>query len=548
VAIGGNTSKGNSAEDQKTKNAIMIQKAEKTIARAGKKCRMLAKALCLLTIVYGPACKSPADSAPKPNIVIFYVDDLGYGDVGAYGSEAVKTPFLDSLSKTGILFTDAHSTAATCTPSRYSLLTGEHAFRHNAEILPGDAPLLIPEEKPTLPAMLKRAGYTTGVVGKWHLGLGNGNVDWNASVKPGPLEIGFDYSFLLPATGDRVPTVYLENHNVVNSRPDDPIVVSYSKKLEGYPNGLDSPQLLRQKADTQHSNTIVNGISRIGYMSGGREALWRDEDFPRVFSEKAQAFISQNSEKPFFLFFSFHDIHVPRVPNEMFAGKSPMGVRGDAITQMDWTTRQVVDHLKKLNLLENTIIIFTSDNGPVLNDGYEDLSEKLVGTHKPAGPFRGGKYSAFEAGTRVPMIVSWPGKVSPRKSDALISQVDLYRSLAAISGVPLTEGEAIDSEDHSQALTGKSSTGRTWLLEESYTFSARQGNWKYIAPIQEDKKVPSFMANKGVESGLGRIHQLYNLETDPGERVNMADSMPEMVQKMQQYIGTVVNKKMTGPR
>ncbi|HSK11643.1 MAG TPA: sulfatase-like hydrolase/transferase, partial [Phnomibacter sp.] len=300
------------------------------------------------------ACSPSVDEETRPNIVIFYVDDLGYGDLGCYGGDMVQTPFLDSFSKTGIVFTDAHSTAATCTPSRYSLLTGEYAFRHNAAILPGDAPLLIPEDKPTLPAMLKKAGYATAVVGKWHLGLGNGSVNWNEDVKPGPLEIGFDYSFLLPSTGDRVPTVYLEDHRVLNARLEDPIEVSYTKKLTGYPNGLDSPQLLRQKADTQHSNTIVNGISRIGYMSGGHDALWRDEDFPRVFSEKANQFISKQKDKPFFLFFSFHDIHVPRLPNEDFAGKSPMGPRGDAIMQMDWTTKQVVTHLKKLNLLENT--------------------------------------------------------------------------------------------------------------------------------------------------------------------------------------------------
>lgn len=525
---------------------MMIPTAKNSFISVVKTNRLVLPVILILFIALGQACKPAEEKAQKPNIVIFYVDDLGYGDLGCYGGDMVKTPFLDSFSKTGILFTDAHSVAATCTPSRYSMLTGEHAFRHNAAILPGDAPLIIPTEKPTLPAMLKKAGYTTGVVGKWHLGLGNGDVDWNGTVKPGPLEIGFDYSFLLPSTGDRVPSVYLENYKVVNADPNDPITVSYSKKLEGYPNGLDNPELLRQKADTQHSNTIVNGISRIGFMSGGKKALWRDEDFPKVFSDKANNFISNNSEKPFFLFFSFHDIHVPRVPNEQFAGKSPMGARGDAIMQMDWTTKQVVAHLEKLNLLENTIIIFTSDNGPVLNDGYEDLADQLVGSHLPAGPYRGGKYSAFEAGTRVPMIVTWPGKIKPQTSDALISQLDFYRSFASLLGISIPEGEAIDSEDHSKALTGESTKGREWMLEESYTFSARNSNWKYIAPVPEDKKVPAFMANKGVESGLGRMPQLYDVSKDPGEKQNMADSMPELVQKMQEYINGVVNKQSAG--
>ncbi len=525
---------------------MLLKSSKRLFVCPGEASKILCLVLFLSTFLQ--ACKSSADTTARPNIVIFYVDDLGYGDVGAYGGEKVKTPCLDSLSKTGILFTDAHSTASTCTPSRYSLLTGEYAFRNNAAILPGDAPLIISEEKPTLPGMLKKAGYATAVVGKWHLGLGKGNVDWNGSVKPGPLEIGFDYSFLLPATGDRVPSVFLENHQVVNARPDGPIVVSYSKKLEGYPNGLDSPQLLRQKADSQHSNTIVNGISRIGYMSGGKAALWKDEDFPVIFSSKANQFIDQHKKDPFFLLFSFHDIHVPRVPNAQFAGSSPMGPRGDVIAQMDWTTKQVVAHLKALNLLENTIIIITSDNGPVLNDGYEDMADKLVGTHKPGGPYRGGKYSAFEAGTRVPMMVIWPGKIAPQTSNALISQVDFYRSFATLLGVKLSPSEAIDSEDQSSALMGKSSTGRAWMLEESYTLSARNGNWKYIAPMPDGKKVPSFMANKGVESGLGRLPQLYKLAEDPGEQKNLADGLPEMVDKMQEYINEVVNKKAAGPR
>ncbi len=500
--------------------------------------------LLLGSLVLTQACKPAAE--PKPNIVIFYVDDLGYGDLGCYGGDKVKTPFLDSLSKTGVLFTDAHSVAATCTPSRYSMLTGEHAFRHNAAILPGDAPLLIPKDKPTLSSMFKKAGYATGVVGKWHLGLGDGNVDWNGSVQPGPLEIGFDYSFLLPSTGDRVPAVYLENHQVVNANPNDPILVSYSKKLEGYPNGLDSALLLRQKADKQHSNTIINGISRIGYMSGGRAALWKDEDFPTVFSEKANNFISNNREKPFFLYFSFHDIHVPRLPNNDFSGKSPMGARGDAIMQMDWTTKQVVAHLKKLNLLENTIIIFTSDNGPVLNDGYEDMAKELLGDHKPAGSYRGGKYSAFEAGTRVPMIVTWQGKIKPQTSEALISQLDFYRSFANFLEIPVAGAEAIDSEDHMDAMLGKSSKAREWMMEESYSYSARWGNWKYIAPISKDKAIPRWMADKGVESGLEWVPQLFDLSKDPGETKNVAETMPEIVKNMQEYVNGILNKEGGG--
>lgn len=475
--------------------------------------------------------------ATLPNIIIFYVDDLGYGDLGSYGAKGVATPNVDKLVSEGIRFTDAHSTAATCTPSRYSLLTGRYAFRNKAAILPGDAPLLIQPGSYTLPAMLKKAGYKTGVVGKWHLGLGDGKIDWNNEVKPGPLEIGFDYSFILPATGDRVPSVYLENHRVVNlSDKDEPIQVDYEMKLSGYPNGLDNPEQLRQKADKQHSNTIVNGISRIGYMKGGESALWVDEDFPEVLSGKATKFMTEAKNDPFFLYFSFHDIHVPRLPNEKFIGKSTMGPRGDVIAQMDWVTGEVMNQLNKLGIAENTLIIFTSDNGPVLNDGYGDQAEELLGDHLPAGPLRGGKYSAYEGGTRVPMIVYWPGKTSKGTSNALISQIDLYASLATLTGQPLASDEAIDSRNILDALLDHQISGNGIVIEESYTISIRNGNWKYIEPFNSEKKLPNFMKDKGVEGGFEYFPQLFNLENDIHEQINVADKNPDLVKTLQAEI------------
>ena len=489
-----------------------------------------------------------ASAAPeRPNIVLIYVDDLGYGDVGAYGAVGVETPNVDRIARDGLRFTDAHAAAATCTPSRYSLLTGEYGFRNSARVLRGDAPALIQPGKATLPTMLKKAGYTTGVVGKWHLGLGNGSIDWNGDVKPGPLEIGFDYSFLLPATGDRVPTVYLENHRVVDLDPKDPIEVNYTKKVGDRPTGEEHPDLLRYAADGGHSKTIVNGISRIGYMAGGESALWVDEEFPDILTDKALSFIRKHSDKPFFLFHSFHDIHVPRLPNERFLGKSEMGWRGDAIVQMDWMTGQIVDELEALGLAEKTIIIFTSDNGPILNDGYADDAVERLGNHKPAGPLRGSKYSIYEGGTRVPTVIYWPGRIEPGESAALVSQVDIYASLANLLGAELTADEAIDSENLLPALLGESVTGREFLFSESAAgVSLRKGSMKFIPALTEGARVPKFLSRKGIDSGAMSIDQVYDLSVDVGEINNVAEEHNEFVLEMKTLLDTILNTQEDG--
>lgn len=497
------------------------------------------------------ACQSESQNpsrvteAAKPNIIIIYIDDLGYGDVGSYGAVGVKTPNVDKMAKGGVRFTDAHSSAATCTPSRYSLLTGEYAFRNNARVLRGDAGALIKPGKPTLPAMLKKAGYTTAVVGKWHLGLGRGDVDWNAEVKPGPLEIGFDYSFLMPATGDRVPTVYLEGHRVIGADDKDPITVDYQNKVGNRPTGIENPELLRYGADRGHSKTIVNGISRIGYMGGGEDALWVDEDFPDVFTDKAVGFIRENQDNPFFLFYSFHDIHVPRLPHPRFQEQSEMGLRGDAIVQMDWMTGQIIDELETLGIADETLIIFTSDNGPILNDGYDDKAIEKLGGHKPGGPFRGAKYSIYEAGTRMPTITYWPGRIQPRVSDALISQTDFYASFAAMQGHELGRGEAMDSKNMLAELLGDSEKGRDVLFYEAVaTVALREGDLKYIAPAPKGKKDPKFLGLKGVESGLSYEPQLYDLSVDAGEVNNIAADNPDKVELMQAKLDKILLKKL----
>lgn len=482
-------------------------------------------------------------STSKPNIIIVYLDDLGYGDVGCYGAKGVKTPNVDSLAARGLKFTDAHCTASTCTPSRFSLLTGSYAFRNKAAILPGDAPLLIRLGTPTLPAMLQKAGYTTGVVGKWHLGLGNGYIDWNKDIGPGPLELGFNYSFLVPATLDRVPCVYVEGHRVVNLDPNDPIKVDYTKKIGNLPTGLEDPELLKFKGDTQHSQTIINGISRIGYMTGGKAAWWKDEDMAKVLIGKVNNFITENQHKPFFLYFSFTDIHVPRAPNAMFKGKSTMGARGDDIAQMDWSVGQLMQTLQKLKLDKNTLIIFTSDNGPVLDDGYDDKAEQLLGSHKPWGPYKGGKYSAYEAGTRVPTIVYWPqgGIKGGSVSHALINQVDLFASLAQLTGQQLDAKAAPDSFGQLNAWLGKDTSGRQTMLEESFTLGLRNKKWKYIATASGN--TPDWLKNKKIPLGLGKQPQLFDLSNDIGETRNVIAQHPEIAKSMQNSLNQIVKHK-----
>jgi len=480
-------------------------------------------------------------SAQTPNIVLIYADDLGYGDVSAYGAHALTTPNIDRLAKAGLRFTDAHSGAATCTPSRYSLLTGEYAFRKpGTGVLPGDAALVIEPGRTTLASVLRGAGYVTGVVGKWHLGLGpEGGPNWNADITPGPLDIGFDEAFIMAATGDRVPTVYVENRRVAGLDPADPITVSYAEPFPSLPTGRANPELLKVVPSHGHDQTIVNGISRIGYMKGGAAALWKDEDMADVFTSKAVGFIERQRAKPFFLYFALHDPHVPRVPHPRFVGRTPLGPRGDAIAEADWSVGQILDTLDRLKLADNTIVIFTSDNGAVVDDGYKDDAVTKLGSHTPSGPFRGGKYSHFEGGTRVPFILRWPARVKPGTSDTLVSQVDFLASFAALSKQPLAGARAPDSVDTLAAFLGTSRTGRTELIEQAGGQALRSGQWKYI----EASKRPKRNEQTNTELGNDAVPQLYDLSRDPGERQNLADSHPEKVKELQDRLQAIRSRR-----
>lgn len=476
---------------------------------------------CLLLFSCNPAIE-------KPNIIVIMADDLGYGDVSAYGASAVNTPNIDKLAGGGIKFTGGYCTAATCTPTRFSFLTGMYAFRQEGTgIAPPESPALIRPGTPTLPGMLKKAGYRTAVIGKWHLGLGDTKPQWNEEINPGPLEIGFDYCYLLPTTNDRVPSVYVENHRVANLDPADPLIVG--KEAMSDTNGKTFRHLLKMDWSHGHNQTIHNGISRIGWFKGGHAARWRDEDLGDQFVKKSVEWIQENQDEPFFLFFSSHDIHVPRMPHERFHGATGMGYRGDAIVELDDKVGAIIDIIEELGLSEKTLILFCSDNGPVLDDGYKDGAIELLGDHKPAGPYRGGKYSPYEGGTRTPFITYWPGSITPAESAAMVSTVDLALSLNKLAGNDVPDGTFPDSYDVLDVLLGKKNAeGRTFIFEEAVrSFGLRQGDWKLV-----DHQTENEVKRLTFYKPAGHRYELYNLTDDPAEENNIYTEHPEVAGEM----------------
>ncbi len=303
--------------------------------------------------------------------------------------------------------------------------------------------------------------------------------------------------------------------------------MDYDRPFPGEPTGAANPELLKMQPSHGHDNTIVNGISRIGYMTGGKSARWVDEDMADTITGKAVSFLEQNRARPFFLYFATHDIHVPRVPHPRFVGKTGMGPRGDAIAELDWSIGRILDTLDRLKLTRDTLFIFSSDNGPVVDDGYRDQAVEKLGDHKPAGPLRGGKYSAYDGGTRVPFVVSWPGTVKPGVSTAALSQVDLLASFAALAGSKLPEDAAPDSFNLLPVLLGKSREGRPYIVEHATALSLIVGDWKVIQPHSGPKRNQT-----GNEIGNDPQPQLFNLVNDLAEHNNLAAQHPDKVNQM----------------
>lgn len=476
----------------------------------------------------------------RPNVIVILADDLGYGDLECYGAKNVSTPNVNRLAKSGIQFTNAHAAASTSTPSRYSLLTGEYAWRRpGTDVAPGNAGMIIRPERYTMADMMKSKGYATAAVGKWHLGLGDkeGEQDWNSPLPTSLADIGFDYHYIMAATADRVPCVFIEDGAVANYDPEHPIEVNYHRNFPGELTGKDNPELLyNQRSSHGHDMSIVNGIGRIGYMKGGGKALWKDENIADSITDHAVQFIARHKDEPFFLYFCTNDVHVPRFPHDRFRGKNKMGVRGDAIAQFDWSVGRIMHTLDSLGIADNTLVILSSDNGPVVDDGYDDQAKELLNGHSPAGPYRGNKYSAFEGGTMVPMIVSWPAAVKGgQKSNLLTTQVDWLASLAELVNAKIPAGAAPDSRARLGNLLGYDSEPAPWVIEmaSNRTLSVRTQKWKYIEPNDGPEMITW---GPEIETGNRPTPQLYDMEASANEAENLALKYPEVVYEMQNIL------------
>jgi len=461
---------------------------------------------------------SRESSPEKPNIVIILADDLGYGDIGCYGATKVGTPYIDRIAEEGVLFTDAHTPSPICTPTRYSLLVGEYYWRIGPTIGRNwnrRRGLLIEEHRMTVPSLLKSVGYATGCVGKWHLGFGKDKPDWNGELKPGPLEVGFNYYFGTPNANNEAPFVYVENHRVVGLEATDPIEVD--------------PVYARMK--------------------GGKRARRKNEEIALVQTAKAVSFIERHKAHPFFLYFAPCNVHVPLTPNARFKGTSKCGTYGDFIHELDWSVGEILSTLDRLNLADNTLLIFTSDNGAVHH------RHAFAMGHRANGVLSGQKTDVWEGGHRVPFVVRWPGKVkSGTRSNELICVTDMLATIAALVGEELPREAGPDSFNILPALLDE--PGHKPVRESVVMgwpgWAIREGPWLLI-PHQGSGGVttdPDNPAGKGwmtfAEIGHknsdytndGKLKadappgQLYNLSRDLGETANLYNDYPGIVEHL----------------
>jgi arylsulfatase A len=479
-----------------------------------------------------------AQDQNQPNVVVIFADDLGYGDVGCYGATKVQTPNIDRLATQGRRFTDAHSASAVCTPSRYALLTGEYPFRRGLSypvfLKTG---LVIDPNRLTIAKLMKQAGYATACIGKWHLGFGVGAPEWNGQLKPGPLEVGFDHYFGVPVVNSHPPFVYVENHQVVGVVPDDPFVFGKKSTTEVFPEKM--------------------GIDQIGGAEAAH-ALYKDRMVGTRLTEKSVQWIKQHRDQPFFLYFATTNIHHPFTPHPRFQGTSQCGRYGDFVHELDWIVGEVMNTLEEQGLADNTLLIFTSDNGGMINQGGQAAWKD---GHRQNGHLLGFKFDAWEGGHRVPFIARWPGKIEANSvSQQLISNVDILGTLAAITGQAVPEGEGPDSVNVLPALTGNPQQPiRDHLVlaaSRSKHLALRSGKWVYINGKGgggfTGSKVGTHLfggpaalkfagqPNSDVVDGKFKpdapADQLYDLTSDPSQSTNVVRENPDLARRMRKKL------------
>jgi arylsulfatase A-like enzyme len=494
---------------------------------------IMAFVLSVCFALSGCAMHDHVDPHP-PNVILINADDLGFGDLSCYGATLVSTPNIDALAKRGRRFTDAHSPNAVCSPSRYGLLTGTYPLRANMwGPLPLNQPLTIDTDKPTLASVFKQAGYDTACVGKWHLGFGKGRTDWNKPLKPGPNDCGFDFYFGLPIVNSGPPYVYVENDRVVGYDPADPFVKGKRSATQQFP--------------------AKGGYGAIG---GAEQAhlLYRDKEVGTTFANKsAQWIVDRPKDKSYFLYLATANIHHPFTPAKRFEDTSDAGIYGDFIHELDWIVGQVVAAVEARGELDNTLIIFTSDNGGMLNQGGQDAWQA---GHRLNGDLLGFKFGIWEGGHRVPMIASWPGQIpAGTASDALISQIDLLATVASLVDLDIDTGP--DSIDQSMVLLGQANRPlRDELVVLSNSpdhISIRTRRWLYIpaqgeggfkgekwgehlisgvAATKTTKQINSDVVNGKIRSDAPNT-QLYDLIADPQQTRNVVNDHPEVAKRLQ---------------
>jgi len=496
------------------------------------------------------ACATRADCqqaanvrAGRVNVVLINADDVGYGDVGCYGATKIATPNIDRLAEQGRRFTDAHSASAVCTPSRYALLTGQYPFRKKLfRPVFLRSPCVIDAKRLTIGRLMQRAGYATACIGKWHLGISDKRpTDWNKPLKPGPLEFGFDYYFGIPVVSSHPPFVYVENHGVVGYDPKDPFV--YGKRAE--------TRLFREKF----------GINAIGGAKAAH-ARYDDELVGTTLTKKAVGWIDEHKDGPFFLYLATTNIHHPFTPAKRFKGTSGCGMYGDFMQELDWIVGQVLAALERNKLVDNTLVIFTSDNGGMLNMGGQ---EAWRAGHRLNGDLLGFKFDAWEGGHRIPFIARWPGHIpAGTTSDQLICNVDMLATLAAVTDQELADEDGPDSFNVLPALTGTPDKPiRDHLVigpVSAKHLALRKDNWVYIGAQGgggfTGKKIGAHtlggpaaqklthLVNSDIKDGKllpdAPPAQLYDLASDVSEHTNLYRERPEIAAKLRDLLDRIV--------